>query len=82
MDREKLFPQKLHPTDVGTVTGNTIGPPVSRLVVGVCSAPPTAPICVRTETENTVKLQNVLADLHIKQCEHRLTLPAIESATH
>jgi len=82
MEREKLYPQKFHPTDVGTVTGNTIGLPVSRSVVGVCSAPPTALICVHTKTQNKVKLQNVLADLHIKQCEHRITLPAIDSASH
>ena len=43
---------------------------VSHSVVGVCSAPPTVPICVYTETENMVKLQSVLAQLHIKQCEH------------
>jgi len=71
------------PTEASTnwrwnsVTGNTIGLPVPRSVVCVCSAPPTAPICVRTETENTLKLQSVLADQHIKQCEHWLMLTAI-----
>jgi len=52
-EREKLFPQKLQVT----VTENTVGLPVSRSMVSVCSAPPTVPICVCTERENMVKLQ-------------------------
>jgi hypothetical protein len=39
------------------VTGNTDGLPASHLVHCVCSAPPTAPTCVHTETETMIRYE-------------------------